>query len=88
MGKDLALIPVEDGKYDYEWVDPADPRACEVKGIEVVKTVGASTRGPSIASRSRLHLSYREATASWYGVRPNSAGVRAFDAAFGALLPL
>ena len=40
MGKDMALIPVEDGKYDYEWVDPADPRACEVKSIEVLKTVG------------------------------------------------
>lgn len=24
MGKDLALIPAEDGKYDYEWVDPDD----------------------------------------------------------------
>jgi adenine-specific DNA-methyltransferase len=42
MGKDMALIPVEDGKYDYEWVDPADPRACEVKSIDVVKSVGES----------------------------------------------
>ena len=40
MGKDMALIPTAHGKYDYEWVDPADPRACEVKSIEVVKTVG------------------------------------------------
>lgn len=40
MGKDMALIPAEDGKYDYEWVDPGDPRACEVKTIEVVQTVG------------------------------------------------
>ena len=31
MGKDMALIPTAHGKYDYEWVDPADPRACEVK---------------------------------------------------------
>ena len=52
MGKDMALIPAEDDKeddkeddqeddkYDYEWLDPADPRACEVKSIEVVTTVG------------------------------------------------
>jgi adenine-specific DNA-methyltransferase len=43
MGKDMALIPTAHGKYDYEWVDPADPRACEVKSIEVVRTVGAAT---------------------------------------------
>lgn len=46
MGKDMALIPAEDGKYDYEWVDPADPRACEVKSIEVVKTVGETAAAP------------------------------------------
>jgi adenine-specific DNA-methyltransferase len=40
MGKGMALIPAEDGKYDYEWVDPADPRACEVKSLEVAETVG------------------------------------------------
>lgn len=40
MGKDSALIPVEDGKYDYAWVDPADPRAREVKSIEVLEQVG------------------------------------------------
>ena len=27
--KDKGLIPVEKGKYDYKWVDPADPRYCE-----------------------------------------------------------
>ena len=27
--KDKALIPTETGKYDYRWVDPADPRYCE-----------------------------------------------------------
>ena len=43
MGKDMAVIPTAHGKYDYEWVDPADPRACEVKSIEVVKTVGEAT---------------------------------------------
>lgn len=40
MGKDLALIPTADGKYDYEWVDPDDPRACEIKSIESVAAVG------------------------------------------------
>jgi adenine-specific DNA-methyltransferase len=40
MGKDMALIPAEDGKYDYEWADPADPRACEVKSLEVTESVG------------------------------------------------
>lgn len=43
MGKDMALIPTAHGKYDYEWVDPADPRACEIKSIEVVDTVGEQT---------------------------------------------
>jgi len=41
MGKDLALIPSEVGKYDYEWVDRSDPRAREVKTIKVTATVGA-----------------------------------------------
>ena len=40
MGKDMALIPTAHGKYVYEWVDPADPRVCEVKSIEIVKTIG------------------------------------------------
>lgn len=40
MGKDSALIPVADGKYDYAWVAPADPRAREVKSIEVLEQVG------------------------------------------------
>jgi hypothetical protein len=43
MGKDMALIPTAHGKYDYEWVDPVDLRACEVKSIEVVDTVGEQT---------------------------------------------
>ena len=28
--KDMALIPTETGKYGYRWVDPADPRYCEI----------------------------------------------------------
>lgn len=40
MGKDSALIPSEDGKYDYAWVDPEDVRVREVKPLEVLETVG------------------------------------------------
>lgn len=40
MGKDLALIPFEDGKYDYAWVEPTDPRVTEVRAIEETSTVG------------------------------------------------
>lgn len=53
MGKDMALIPTAHGKYDYEWVDPADPRACEIKSIEVVDTVGEPA-GPNGAKENLL----------------------------------
>lgn len=53
MGKDLALIPSEHGKYDYAWVDPADPRAREVKSIEVTQTVG-ELDGPTGADENLL----------------------------------
>lgn len=53
MGKDSALIPVEDGKYDYAWVDPNDPRALEVKSIEVLEQVG-ETNGPTGANDNLL----------------------------------
>ena len=33
--KDMALIPTENGKYGYSWVDPADPRYCETRPIVV-----------------------------------------------------
>ena len=61
MGKDMALIPAEDGKYDDEWVDPADPRACEVKSIEVVTTVGetAGATGVSVSIPLRWSRSGR-----------------------------
>ena len=29
FNKDKALIPTENGKYGYQWVDPRDPRYCE-----------------------------------------------------------
>lgn len=53
MGKSSALIPVEDGKYDYSWVDPDDPRALEVKSIEVLEKVG-EVDGPTGANENLL----------------------------------
>ena len=53
MGKDSALIPVEEGKYDYAWVDPSDPRAREVKPIEVLEQVG-EVEGPTGADENLL----------------------------------
>lgn len=29
FNKDKALIPTENGRYGYQWVDPRDPRYCE-----------------------------------------------------------
>lgn len=53
MGKESALIPAEDGKYDYAWVDPSDLRAREVKSIEVTGTVG-EMGGPAGADQNLL----------------------------------
>lgn len=53
MGKDSALIPVEEGKYDYAWVDRDDPRAREVKSIEVLEQVG-EVDGPTGANENLL----------------------------------
>lgn len=44
MGKDLALIPSDEGKYDYDWVDPSDPRVSEVRPILVKETVGDASQ--------------------------------------------
>lgn len=33
--KDMALIPTEDGRYGYSWVDPTDPRYCETRVLEL-----------------------------------------------------
>ncbi|MDN6769435.1 MAG: site-specific DNA-methyltransferase, partial [Bifidobacterium mongoliense] len=43
MGKDMTLIPFQDGTYDYAWVDPSDPRVTEVRSIEETGTVGDET---------------------------------------------
>lgn len=53
MGKDSAIIPVDDGKYDYMWVDPEDPRAREVKLVEVLEQVGAPD-GPTGAGENLM----------------------------------
>ncbi|MGK5171818.1 site-specific DNA-methyltransferase [Geodermatophilus sp. CPCC 205761] len=53
MGKDLALIPSEQGKYDYAWADRWDPRACDVKSIEIVERVG-EVDGPTSAAENLL----------------------------------
>ncbi|HFG8935125.1 TPA: site-specific DNA-methyltransferase, partial [Corynebacterium striatum] len=37
--KDQALIPTEQGKYGYEWVDPTDPRYCQTHFLEYGDTV-------------------------------------------------
>ncbi|QRO87192.1 site-specific DNA-methyltransferase [Kytococcus sedentarius] len=37
--KDKALIPTEHGRYDYAWVDPRDPRYCEVRPLVLGETV-------------------------------------------------
>ena len=41
--KDKALIPAEQGRYGYTWVDPRDPRYCETRVLTVDETV-AGTR--------------------------------------------
>lgn len=33
FNKDLALIPMETGRYGYTWVDPRDPRYCETRTL-------------------------------------------------------
>lgn len=37
--KDQALIPTEQGKYGYTWVDPTDPRYCQTHFLEYGDTV-------------------------------------------------
>lgn len=37
--KDKALIPTEQGRYGYTWVEPSDPRYCETHYLEYVDTI-------------------------------------------------
>lgn len=39
FNKDQSLIPTEEGKYGYTWVDPKDPRSCEVHTLVVENVV-------------------------------------------------
>ncbi|MGJ4099615.1 site-specific DNA-methyltransferase [Corynebacterium macclintockiae] len=45
FNKDKALIPSEEGRYAYEWVDPKDPRYCETRAL-VVDEVVTSEQSP------------------------------------------
>lgn len=49
--KELALIPVENGRYDYDWIDPRDPRYCEVHTINVDQVV-TGTQAPKDPKRA------------------------------------
>lgn len=39
FNKDKALIPSEEGRYAYEWVDPKDPRYCETRALTADEVV-------------------------------------------------
>lgn len=39
FNKDKALIPSEEGRYAYEWVDPKDPRYCETRALTIDEVV-------------------------------------------------
>ena len=39
FNKDKTLIPSEEGRYAYEWVDPKDPRYCETRALVVDEVV-------------------------------------------------
>ena len=39
FNKDKALIPSEEGRYAYEWVDPKDPRYCETRALVIDEVV-------------------------------------------------
>lgn len=55
MGKGLGLIPAEDGKCDYSWVDKNDVRVREVRSIETVETVSDDADDNSTVSESSSH---------------------------------
>ena len=39
FNKDKALIPSEEGRYAYKWVDPKDPRYCETRALTADEVV-------------------------------------------------
>ena len=58
FNKDKALIPSEEGKYAYEWVDPKDPRYCETRTliIDEVVTGSQSPKGEGTQYSERADL--------------------------------
>lgn len=56
--KDKALIPTENGKYGYTWVDPKDPRYCETHTLTVTDSVvgaqAAKEEGTAYSERADL----------------------------------
>lgn len=56
--KDKALIPTEQGRYGYTWVDPRDPRYCETRVLTVdVKVAGTRSEkeeGTTYSERADL----------------------------------
>lgn len=58
FNKDKALIPSEEGRYAYEWVDPKDPRYCETRTLVVDEAVtGAQSpkeNGTQYSERAEL----------------------------------
>lgn len=56
--KDKALIPTEQGRYGYDWVEPSDPRYCETHYLELVDTVtgtqAAKEEGRTYSERADL----------------------------------
>lgn len=56
--KGLALIPSKAGRYDYDWVDPKDPRYCETHTLLVDETVtgSQSPKSPKKAYSARADL--------------------------------
>lgn len=49
--KDQALIPTEAGRYGYEWVDPGDPRYCEIHTLVLGEYV-EGVQSPKDSKRS------------------------------------
>ena len=54
FNKDRALIPTENGKYGYSWVDPRDPRYCETHTLVLDEYVGG------VQNLKREGLSYSD----------------------------
>ncbi len=58
--KDKALIPTEQGRYGYTWVDPRDPRYCETRVLTVDETVTGTRsekeEGTTYSQRADLEL--------------------------------